>query len=215
MNISPEHDNKQMPRKVPTSPEPSEQSSSLPPTVPTSPWSSSLGSSLLNTPAASPPMGPGAANANIELEDDDFVVPTLEISSELDASPILDPTSIVSILDSSDNAFSSDDLLDSILDSDTSMFSSTIPDDTDTSSNLDFVMDLNITLSDMSISDSIDTTDSYLGAPKLNVIDLYMVSGKEEIEDITESTPFTTQVILYGPGGKHHVSKLMWTTEPW
>lgn len=28
------------------------------------------------------------------------------------------------------------------------------------------------------------------------------MSEKEEIEDITKTTPFTTQVILYGPGGK-------------
>jgi hypothetical protein len=44
-----------------------------------------------------------------------------------------------------------------------------------------------------------DTTDCYPCVIESDIVNLYNTS---DLEEITESAPFTTQVILYGPGGK-------------
>ncbi|KAG2144245.1 hypothetical protein DEU56DRAFT_754307 [Suillus clintonianus] len=174
--VLPEAEEEQMSCKVPMSPNSSDHFSSLPSMVPSSPGFSSLGSSLIITPVASPTTRPTTEHDNLASEDEDFIVPMLDITLDSSTPPLLDSNSVTSPLNISFNT-SSDDLFDSISHSDTSTLPFTMLDDTDTGSALDFATDFNNTLSDMSISESINTTDSYLDTFKINVVDLYTISA--------------------------------------
>ncbi|KAG0694478.1 hypothetical protein DFH29DRAFT_880692 [Suillus ampliporus] len=112
-------------------------------------------------------------SAEDQLLDSEFVVPTLEIEI---VSPLA--ASIVS----SSNLPTVHDSLESVpascFTSSTSSLPSAVKWELETT----------------------DTADCYSGVTKPEIVDLYSIS--DNLEEVTESVPFTTQTILYGPGRK-------------
>ncbi|KAG1739437.1 uncharacterized protein EDB91DRAFT_1082378 [Suillus paluster] len=190
-----------------TSPELSSYSPRLPPTLPTSPWLSSLGSSLVNTPAL--PL-PTELSTEDQMSDSEFVVPTLEIEIVLPlAASIVSSSNLPAVHDSlefvpasrftsSASSLPSAVKLESVSNLDEPVPPTIILDSSDTNTSSDFIMDFS--LSDTFIVEMTDTADCYLGVTKPEIVDLYSIS--DDLEEVTESVPFTTQAILYGPGGK-------------
>ncbi|KAG1832266.1 hypothetical protein DFJ58DRAFT_848077 [Suillus subalutaceus] len=161
------------------------------PSVPTSAFPSQFNTSAPNSPNSQTP-----ETLNIEEADDDLVMPTINVTS-----PDSDVHSI-SMPDCPDLPLSTSLHVDShsIANTDTLSLWVTVldPVDHNTSTNSSFV-----TLSLVSTCESKPASDCYSGENDHPIVDVYAISDNDHTTDHTPaSTPFVTQIVLYGPGAK-------------
>ncbi|KAG1802188.1 uncharacterized protein HD556DRAFT_1438236 [Suillus plorans] len=178
----------------------------------TSAFTSHFSTLVLNTPASQM-----QDILNDEETVDEFIVPTIEITSpEVQQKPTSPATheadslledfpfsdldfSFLSMPNSPSSTFSHVEPHDPAPETHVQSSWIAVPDSVDQSTSINSSIP---TLSPVSTCESIPTSDCYSRTNDQTTVDLYAVSENENPNHASESTPFITQVILYGPGAK-------------
>ncbi|KAG0706448.1 hypothetical protein DFH29DRAFT_872228 [Suillus ampliporus] len=187
------------------------------PSVSTSAFTSLVNTSVPNTPAIQE-----AGTLCTDEADDDLIMPVIDVAptegdmQQISMLPVnADSSSFLMDLPFSESDFNSIFIPDrtdsppsspphvenhSVADADTLSLWITIPKPVDHSTSTDSSF---VTLSLVSTCESKSSSDCYLGRDEQSIVDLYAISDNDDAPSNTiKSTPFVTQIILYGPGAK-------------